>query len=369
MTVFRKYIVPPILGLFFTTAKAQSGVTTLGHYGLETRVMYGYLIAHRVALAPLVEQHLTGAAISFFKTTDGSKPWEREFLRPEQGLHLAFLNPGSPERLGMAVALYPYLDFPLYGETDQRLWFRYGMGIGYVEKTFDPKTNYKNVAIGSHLNGVIHFGLQYRNTLSARNQLEVGLGITHFSNGSITMPNLGINMPAVDVGWRHYWGEPRSVQTKKDTASPRQTRVSVYAAVGTKQVYPALGPRYTTGTLCTQVLFPSKSKSDFGLGIDLFYDQSLTTRYQQETADSSETVNIRPGIHGAWQLRVNRIGIQFNLGIYPYTPFKGDGNFYHRIGLRYYFSRFFACVNLKTHYARADFIEWGLGWNITSNKH
>jgi hypothetical protein len=77
---------------------------------------------------------------------------------------------------------------------------------------------------------------------------------------------------------------------------------------------------------------------------------------------------VRPGIHGAYQLRIATIGLLFNLGFYPYTRYKNDGNFYHRIGLRYYHERFFACVNLKTHYARADFFEWGLGWVFAAGK-
>ena len=54
----------------------------------------------------------------------------------------------------------------------------------------------------------------------------------------------------------------------------------------------------------------------------------------------------------------------FNMGHYLYNGWKDDGNIYHRICLNYYFEKLFICLNLKTHYARADMVELGVGYRI-----
>ena len=78
-----------------------------GSWGIEGRLTYGFIIAHREALMPLQQQHLSSAEVSVFKTTNGSRTWESEFLLPEKGIHLSFIQPGSPDKLGNAIAFYP----------------------------------------------------------------------------------------------------------------------------------------------------------------------------------------------------------------------------------------------------------------------
>lgn len=347
----------------------SSGEASLpGKWGMEGRITYGFLIAHRVALMPLQQQHLYSAEASFFKTTSGEHEWETGFLYPEKGIHVAWIQPGSPEKLGNAFAVYPYLDFPLYEKTDQRFWLRYGMGLGYIQHVFDPVTNYTNSAIGSHLNGVIHIGLSFRKNVDAHTVFSIGAGMTHFSNGSFRMPNLGINLPAATVGINRYFGSCDKKISGPENDTVRSGSLAVFAAGGLKEIYPALGPRYHTVTISSTYFFPSSHKSDLGLGLDLFYDNSLSVKNGRETGDYSKSADYRPGIYGAYQLRIASLGLLFNMGFYPYTAYKNDGFFYHRIGLRYYFKNLFLCINLKTHYARADFIEWGLGWNFNRKR-
>lgn len=363
-----------LLHLFFIyngkamTLLSTDSISSSERYGSEITATYGFLIAHRDALLPLQQSHLTSLEGSFFRTSDGSKAWERSFLLPEKGIHVSYIRTGSPDRLGNALAVFPYLDFPLNNRPDRHLWFRYGMGIGYVEHVFNPSDNFKNVAIGSHVNGVIHFGLRYRMYSGNSSSVDIGLQLTHFSNGSIRVPNLGINLPAACVSYR-LGGNKKGTTVQKDTSGfNRNGSVSILAATGIKEVYPAEGPMYHAATISATYFFTSKKRHDWGLGTDFFYDNSLSVRNAAMTGDSSKSANFRPGIHGAWRMSISRISLLFNMGFYPYTAYKNDGNFYHRIGLRYDFGKIFACMQLKTHYARADFIEWGLGMNITKNR-
>ena len=197
---------PLLLFLFFglflnKSSDAQNADSTIGKYSWSVRGDYGFLIAHRPTLQPLQERHIPGFEISLAKISSGAKEWERDFLNPNRGITLAFFDLGSRDKLGSGIAVYPYIDFPLSTKKDGRLIFRYGIGLGWVEKTFNSETNIKNAAIGSHLNGIIHFDLHFEKRLSALSILEIGAGITHYSNGSYSIPNLGINIATFNLAY------------------------------------------------------------------------------------------------------------------------------------------------------------------------
>jgi hypothetical protein len=178
------------------------------------------------------------------------------------------------------------------------------------------------------------------------------------------MPNLGVNFPKVNIGYRKFIGEERTAACSGPAPSPHKSYWQVYAAGAIKETYPALGPKYAAGTLNVLHVFPGAGRSCFGLGTDFFYDGSLSVRYERLNGVRKSSADFRPGIYGSWQLPIGDLAIGFNIGCYPYSLYKEDGAIYHRVALQYHFKRLFLCMNLKTHYARADFIEWGVGWRL-----
>ncbi len=359
---------PLIFLLWISATAAGSSLvdSTDGRYGFEARLSYGFLVAHRPNLRPLQERHLRSIEFSLLVPTDGQRSWQQNFDFPEKGLQLALFDLGNAERLGLGVALYPFLDFPLAGQGNWKWRLRYGMGLGYVQRNFDPEENYKNTAIGSKLNGVIHFDLRVRKRFG-RGGLEGGLGITHYSNGATAMPNLGINLAAAHFGYLQYFG------TKSPKHHIQLSRVrsgfwaTAFASASWKEIYPPLGKKYLAASVSGDLIYVLSNKVDALLGADLFYDQSLRVRMEAtEQSPQPGSTNLRPGLHTGVQVLVGKLGLLFNLGYYPYTRFQEDGRYFHRIGFRYYFPRLIAVMNLKTHYARADFVEWGIGWRFRS---
>ena len=361
-----------ILLLFFgiNLIHAEVADSTYGHFAISIRGDYGFLIAHRPVLVPLQEKHVTGFELSIAHLSYGKEEWEKDFLFPEKGLTIAYFNLGNPERLGYGLAIYPYLDFPFSNKKDSRFVFRYGIGLGWVEKIFNAERNYKNAAIGSHLNGVIHFDLHYEKDLSASSRLEMSAGITHYSNGAYELPNLGINVATINLAYTKFFGD--KVVLQKNILSKngiRKSEWNLYAGAGEKKIYPPGGKKYNAGVLSFLKTIPIKRKNSWGIGTDLFFDNSLAARLQlrgQTLKGTSD--NLRFGIYGAYEMHVGKTGLIFNMGYYLFSRWKEDGNIYHRIGVRQYFNHVFLCMNLKTHYARADFVEFGLGYVFKKKK-
>jgi hypothetical protein len=358
-----------ILFLAFKSVSAAditSADSTKGSFAWSARMDYGFVIAHRPVLVPLQESHVKGFEISLSRLSAGNMPWEQDFLLPTKGITLAVFDLGNPTMLGTGVAIYPYIDFPFNKKTDSHFLFRYGIGLGWIEKTFDAETNIKNAAIGSHINGVIHFDLHYEKMLSARSQFELGAGITHFSNGAIKLPNLGMNIATVNLAFTHFIGAKKAIEhpiIQEDGG--RKIEWCIYAAGGFKKIYPPEGKTYQAGVVSGQIDFPIKRKNSWGIGTDVFYDNSLQARLINSGAEKKgSTDNIRLGIYGAYEMHTGKTDLTFNMGFYGFSRWKEDGNVYHRIGVRQYFNRVFLCMNLKTHYARADFIEFGCGYKF-----
>lgn len=356
-----------ILLLFISIAEAKGLVndSTPGSWGIEVKAEYGFVMAHRPAVLPLQQEHVRGLELTFLKPTTGKKFWEDKFLHPDVGITIAAFDLGSPDYLGKGIAVYPFINFPLHRTADWNLYFRYGMGLGWIEKIFNVENRIKNGAIGSHLNGVLHLNFHTEKKLNEHSFISAGIGLTHYSNGSTAMPNLGINIPTAHLGFMHYFGNPAAHVPPVETDVTKKGRIEFYIAGAFKKIYPPLGKVYPAGTLSIARMQAISARSDWGAGVDIFYDESILeklTRDNQLSATSAD--NFRPGIYGAYQVAAGNLGLMFNMGFYPYSKWKGDGNFYHRICFRYYIHNFIVCMNLKTHYAKADFIEWGLGWRF-----
>jgi len=363
----RRYLLSTCLIFLFSANVYSQSIrdSTRGKAGIELALTYGFVIAHRPVLEILQDDHTYGAEISYLKPADGSKSYHERFLFPDVGWTLAWFNLGSPDRLGSGIAFYPFVNFPLHLKNDWRFHFRYGMGLGYIEKVFDPVENHKNAAIGSHLNGVMHFDLHIEKDIGNSSVLEMGAGITHYSNGSSEIPNLGINIASVQMGFMHYFGEKKPIFVKPGQGDAASPKFHIFGAGAFKKIYPPLGGTFFAGTLSFSHIRPVRRRSNWGFGAELFYDQSIREKFRQQGRDeTNEAGNFRPGIYGIYEIRLGDVGMLFNMGVYPYTKLKSDGNFYHRICSRYYFEKFFLLMNLKTHFAKADFIEWGIGYRL-----
>ena len=360
-----KYFIYPSLIFITAFAKGAQTDSTNGSWNLQLRADYGFIIAHRPELKPVQEKHLKGFEISLARTSDGCKDWQNLYNFPNYGITFAAFDLGSPAYLGNGIVVYPFVDFPLSKNPKNKIHFRYGMGLGYVEKIFNAVDNYKNAAVGSHLNGVIHFDLHVEKNILKHSSLEFGAGITHYSNGSFSMPNLGINIATINLGYHHSFGNNSVINHRQISEINKKADLHLYTGGFIKKIVPPLGKNYFAAVISALHFKPINHKTAWGIGTDIFYDNSIPVRIKnREEKQTSEINNFRSGIYGAYHLSVGKMGIMFNMGYYLYNAYKYDGNIYHRICLRYYFEKTFICLNLKTHYARADFIELGFGYRL-----
>ena len=66
-----------------------------------------------------------------------------------------------------------------------------------------------------------------------------------------------------------------------------------------------------------------------------------------------------------YELAMGRLSFDLNYGFYVSGLDKSDGSVYHKLSVRYDVTKnIFANITLKTHWGKADYIGWGIGYKV-----
>ena len=166
---------------------------------IEGKIHYGFLYTQNLELE-IFQAHFPAFEISVMEKTYGKHKWERAYNYPLIGVTLFYSTIGNNKWLGNAYAMMPFINFPLYEHKKLSVGFRIALGLGYVTKPFDRITNYKNLAIGSNLNAAVNLMFELRYRVNHYLTFSTGISLQHFSNGSLKLPNYGLNAPLLNVG-------------------------------------------------------------------------------------------------------------------------------------------------------------------------
>ena len=340
---------------------------------VESKIYYGFIYAQHLEMEAF-NAHFPALELSIQQITYGKHQWERDYNYPLIGVAAWYSGLGDSEYLGQALALMPSINFPLYKHKKFTAGFRLALGIGYLTKHFDRLKNYKNLAIGSHLNAAVNLMAETRYQVNYFLTLTAGASLQHFSNGSLKLPNYGLNIPQLSLGvsWRPFKVNPNIDDRFFAPTEPFEAIIyktmefNIGGLAGYKNMQAVYGQNYTVFHLFENTFFRIARKSKVGFGVDFSYDPSqITTLERNGTVVDNKLKIIRPGINGAYQLVMSRVGLIVNLGYYLAGMEKSNGPFYEKFSFQYNFSRdFFATVMLKVHWGRADYIGWGLGYKF-----
>lgn len=348
------------------------------------RTGYGVIIPHRESMIHLITGHV--ASFELFAEKSGHKRvWNKYYSYPSSGVifYTGFL--GNKDVLGNAFALDYYTNIHLIkkhkGENKSFAKFlldmRLSSGIGYLTKTFDPDINNHNVAIGSKINISVGLSFDFKWRISNTLQFFTGFNLRHFSNGSFTTPNLGINIPTVSVGIKksihpHVYQREYTIldssQFKNYKSFHQRFHDFIFVGgLGIKEIYPAGGKKYGTYSFEFTYAYHNAHRSALLVGTDVIHNVAL---YQHSILhDSTFTGTEKDITQYTFNFGYAQVFDKFELflqtGFYLVSKAKKDGAYYQRLGGRYIFNKKWVVqFALKTHFAKADYFEIGLGYNL-----
>lgn len=354
-----------LLFLFLYVVPYYSIGQSIKNWSATAKLGNGFIVAHRPSVVHVLQKHCRSVELSFTKSTSKKGGWEELYNFPEIGFGYQFFNLGNPQELGTAQGLFGLVKFKLFNHKTSYFKTHLGLGIGYVSKTFNINDNYKNLLVGSNINATITTGIEYQIKLGKKTEFTSGINLTHYSNGGSNVPNMGINLVMLNIGLTYHINDIEP--TTKDTLNvTRAEAFDIVMAGGIKQIYPPNSPKYGVGILTTDYSWPLKKKSIVTIGADAFIDRSHKNFLLQDSINANGIDGImRGGIHVGYGLKVGQCTGILQTGYYLYNPYEIDGRIYTTLSFRYHLNNhWFACFNLKSHYARADYFQYGIGYHL-----
>jgi hypothetical protein len=336
-------------------SKASIGVQ--GHYGsfLTTRAKAEYI----------QDSYASFGEIFFQKQTDKNQRWQRSHKLPQWGLSLAYGNTGSRKYIGNLYSVSAYVTTPLITAKGYRAAFRLGAGPGWVDKPFDIHSNPKNTLIGTKLNAYILMMLQNEIQLTPRIFLNAGVSFIHVSNGGTSLPNLGLNTPAVSMGLRYALQDEYILPVKKTIDSfSRKIDYRIFASVGLKQAPWIGGRHYIINVVQAELGKRFAFNHVYGAGVVAFYNRSLEYDPLENPDMKKNKKRLQAGVYGFYEHFFGKLSIPLQVGAYVYNrdrfPFL-----FQQFGLRMQVSKHISSeVLLKIHSGQADFIHAGIGYTF-----
>lgn len=336
-------------------------------FNVGVRSQYGFILNHSETMEYITAQHFPAYEIYFEKETFGKKDWQKAYKFPKWGF--AFYTANFNQYIGKGYNFHPYISFPIIDNTLFELDFRVGSGIGYITKPFEPLNNYKNVAIGTHLNATFSFLLDASFKINSHLKIHSNIVFTHFSNTSFAKPNLGINIPTIGLGLSYHFGEEMKIDTTALSSFNKNTNKWSYkisASIGINETYTVIDKKYIAGIASLSAEKQLNRKSRFGIEANVFQNPALAAALKELGHDIKKDIEvIQLGLGPTYTLTIDDFGIFIQAGFYLKSKFKEEGNMYHRVGGIYNFNnKFSAHLILKTHFATAEYLEFGLGYKL-----
>jgi hypothetical protein len=355
------------LVLYVATAVCQETTTKLAQpVSMEINGLLGFFIANQPKSLYLRDDHSKLIELNVSLQTRGNHQWQYDNRFPRIGIGILHGTTGSNQYLGKLTALYSFLHFPLIRTAKTQTTFRLGAGAGWIQKPYDKVVNHKNLMIGTHLNACISLRLQSEWKLSQKLYANLGLAFTHLSNGSIKLPNLGLNIPAATIGIRHALTDAPLPAENKLRKAEKKTTYYIHVSGALKQTYPLESSIHLVKIANFELLRTISATGRVGTGVIISYDRSLSNEIANAPTyifDKSE-LQVQGSVYGSYEQVVGRLSFPLQFGVYLYNKYMVSRVF-QMIGIRYCISdRFMVNMQLKTHFGKADYIQYGIGYTL-----
>jgi len=340
-------------------------------WGFQTRTKIGFLLGHRGVMSHLPREHAFATEWGYVFRPTEKKSWHSDYKYPDLGVHFFYGGVGNTKILGNYLGFYGSIAFPFIDKETFRFSGRLGCGMAYTNKMYNPKTNPKNVAISTPLNVLIEVGMDVTKYFD-NNWLTLGIDLTHFSNGSFKVPNLGLNVPYLSLAYGRFFGtksiDDQLIEPKNRVIPINKIVVGATAIASVKDIFPT-GRQKKFGVYAISVHARTftRPKTGWEASIDFIIKNSIYDYRAEVQKESSKIPQL--GVYIGYMLPLDRLHFVLGMGTYVRDFYDPEGRFYHRMGMRYCFPNgLLINVVLKSHWAKADYVEWGIGYNFLPKK-
>ena len=340
------------------------------------------------------------------------KEWVYRLRHPKTGVSLGVIDFGNTEKLGLAYAIIPYIEFGLFKRKTQHWNLNVGFGASYSDTQYDSITNPFNKAITTKLNWSFKSFIYYDVLKKPNTNWRLGLGYIHHSNGHTRLPNQGLNSLLFSVSSTIH-SKPKSDKPLEwiERTKSYQAYISIRTGIGQNVLSEVFNDKkevYTAAIYMGRII---NSTFKFGGGFyyrfyEHYYDyiknnEALVSEQVPHFRNNPFKYSITYGVAGSAELLMDHVGVELELGINFYKPFYkidwkltqgysyqnaedetveilGELNSYYklkrtvsgRLGLKYYLfsnskspkNNVYLGAHINANLGQADFTELSLGF-------
>ena len=120
------------------------------------------------------------------------RQWAQKLKGLQTGLSLGLTDFGQLDSLGIAISIVPEIEFNAF--KSKRFKILTGLGASYFTKKYDPITNPNNRAVCTDITWAFRFLIKYKLYSIKNIDWNLGIGVTHHSNGHTKLDNIGYNI-------------------------------------------------------------------------------------------------------------------------------------------------------------------------------
>jgi hypothetical protein len=344
-----------------------SSLVIQGQKAVQAILFPGYLAPHNTMM-PHMAAHTFGAEAALVVNGSGNKTIDEILGDFRWGVGLYYMHLGKLAINGHVFAINPFFEFPIHVRKKSSTFLKIGTGIGYFNKRFDPISNPLNRAMSTPFNSAMFFHFLNEHELKNNLSIVYGPGLTHYSNGNFSKPNLGINTPQFNLGLV-YQIKPKTSDIQKTNRFELTAKnyTEIRAGITSKQAAIADPVRkniYTSSVTYGHLMSPIRY---LRAGIDFFHDPLIAYKpFYPETLNGnklSETSEI--GFRIGQEYHLGIASVIGDLGYYLYKPtLSRTRSVYINVSIFFHYKNFSFGPRLKTHMGIADFMDFGIAYRI-----
>lgn len=294
--------------------------------------------------------------------------WDYCYCYPRTGFAVQFINFGYPDVLGHGVALMPFIE--PYFRANHKLSFsmRFGTGPTYLGKLHDEENNPENIFFSSHLSFTSHFNFAINYRISDQLSARLAGNFHHISNANLAQPNLGVNLPTVNIGVDYSLQKISFENRVKDPTvilNPKKNRIDLLAGLAFQSSYfqgKELYPVYSLTANYSRVLGRIFGISG-GLEFNSYRSMWVRIRDLNMVDDTGEYLDHkRMALTTGVELLMGRFILSPKMGYYLYCPYDLGYKMSQRYNLSVKITdHLLAGISLKAHRRDVDFMEFRIG--------
>lgn len=352
---------------FATTYKINTHLTSrdtiINPFILGVKSHYGFIIIHSRDVRNIRDSYPIGIEIDFNWHLTSRKAWEYCFCYPRTGFFISFFDYDNPSILGYGLNAVYFIE-PFFNVHNKlKFSMRGGLGIDYLSKPYNEKTNPNNMSYSTYISGFLMVALNSHLQINQNLSINLSAIYNHTSNGGIKVPNKGINFPTASIGIDYTFNPIVFEQRLKPLMSDlnkgkkRNDFTTIFSG---KTISHNESRIYRIYGLSWDISKQLSKLSALSVGTEWIVDESIKEKIRRNPNFDED--HQRGGVILGHEFLLGRFIFSQKIGVYYYNPSEFDEAVYQRYGLNFFITdHIFTGINVKAHRHVADFMDLRLG--------